>query len=162
MNLELQNLAAKIQLADDSHRALRYAFGLACAERVRPMLEDDRAIQLLDILKGYVEGRVDETALAAAATDAAALANHHRGSTSIDGSKHSAVSATYAVASALAGRALDAADYAAYSTVYGYGSYAVNDPESFTPEYAWQVAALDRLLGEAPITAVQDSARCGN
>ena len=146
MNSELHNLVAKIQLSDDAHRAMRYAFGLACAERVRQMLEDDRAIQLLDILKGYVEGRVDETALAAAATDAAHLANHHRGSNSIDGSKHSAVSATYAVANALAGRALDAADYAAYSTVYGYGSYAVNDPESFAPEYAWQVETFTQLL----------------
>ncbi len=129
---------------------MRYAFGLACAERVRQMLEDDRAIQLLDILKGYVEGRIDKTALAAAAAEAAVLANHHRGSTSIDGTQHSAVSATYAVANALAGRALEAADYAAYSTVYGYASYAVNDPESFAPEYAWQVNAFAAPAQSAP------------
>ena len=146
MNLELQNLAAKMHLSDDVHRATRYAFGLACAERARQMLEDDRAIQLLDILKGYVEGRVDETALAAAAAESAALASHHRGSTSIDGTKHSAVSATYAVAKALAGQAVEAADYAAYSTVYGYGVYAINDPESFAPEHAWQLQALTDLL----------------
>ena len=50
------------------------------------------------------------------------------------------------MANALAGRALDAAEYAAYSTVYGYGGYAVNDPDSFTPEYNWQVDELTRLL----------------
>ena len=82
-----------------------------------------RAIELLDVLKAYVEGRVDEAALAAAAEEAAVVANRHRGSPSIDGSQHSAVSGTYAVAKALAGKALDAADYAAYSTVYGYGGY---------------------------------------
>ena len=113
---------------------------------INQILPKNRAIQLLDLLRGYVEGRVDESALVAAATEAAALASHHRGSTSIDGSKHSAVSATYAVAKALAGQAVEAADYAAYSTVYGYGAYAINDPESFAPEHAWQAQTLQDLL----------------
>ena len=52
-----------------------------------------------------------------------------------------------AVANAIAGRALEAADYAAYATVYGDGGYgAVTDAESFRPEHEWQVAALISLL----------------
>lgn len=146
MNRQLQTLASEINLDDAAHRATRYAFGLACAERVRHALEDDRAIQLLNILRACVNGHIEEAAIAAAATEAAALAHHHRGSTSIDGSKHSAVSATYAVAKALAGQAVEPADYAAYSTVYGYGAYAIIDPESFAPEHAWQVQTLQDLL----------------
>ena len=149
MNQELNTLFNQHHLADAEHRALRYAFAHACAERVRHRLEDARAIELLDVLKAYVEGRADEAALAQAADEAAVVANRHRGSSSIDGSQHSAVSGTYAVARALAGKALDAADYAAYSTVYGYGGYAVSDPDAFAPEHAWQVSTLQRLLREA-------------
>jgi hypothetical protein len=29
--------------------------------------------------------------------------------------------------------------------VYAYGGYAVHDPDSFAPEYAWQVNALRKL-----------------
>ena len=146
MNFELQKLAAAHSLADESHQRLRLAFGLACANRVRHLLEQPRAVELLDVLQAFVDGRADDTALQAAAAEAAHLANHHRGSKSIDGTGHSAVSATYAVAAALAGKAQDAAEYAAYSTVYGYGGYAVNDPDSFAPEYAWQVSAFESLL----------------
>ena len=146
MNFELQKLAAAHSLADESHQRLRLAFGLACANRVRHLLEQPRAVELLDVLQAFVDGRADDTALQAAAAEAAHLANHHRGSKSIDGTGHSAVSATYAVAAALAGKVQDAAEYAAYSAVYGYGGYAVNDPDSFAPEYAWQVSAFESLL----------------
>ena len=98
------------------------------------------------MLQAYVEGRSDDDVRSAAAEEAATLANHHRGSQSIDGTGHSAVSATYAVAAALAGKVQDAAEYAAYSLVYGYGGYAVSDPDAFAPEYAWQVSALESLL----------------
>ena len=146
MNAELHTLATEINLSDEAHRALRFRFGLACANRVRHRLEQPRAAELLDVLQRYVDGGIADAALATAAAEAALVATQHRGSTSIDGTQHSAVSATYAVANALAGRALAAADYAAYSTVYGYGTYAVNDPESFAPEHAWQVATLRQLL----------------
>lgn len=151
MNHELQQLAAAHALGDERNRTLRLRFGLACASRVRHLLEEPRAVELLDVLQSHVDGHCGEATLENAATEAAQVANHHRGSTSIDGTKHSAVSATYAVANALAGRALDAAEYAAYSTVYGYGSYAVNDPDSFSPEYAWQLKTLQRLLAEEPV-----------
>ena len=85
--------------------------------------------------------------LAAAAAEAARLANHHPGSRSLDGVGHAAVSASYAVANALAGRALQAAEYAAYAAVYGAGGYgAVQQRESFQPELDWQLATLRRLV----------------
>jgi hypothetical protein len=99
VNAALQRLATDAGLAGDA--SLRLAFGLACVERVRHLLEEPRAI---------------------------------------------AVSATHALAQALAGRALEAADYAAYAAVYAYGRYAVNDPASFEPEYAWQADCLRRLV----------------
>ena len=155
MNFELQKLAAERSLADENHRALRLAFGLSCANRVRHLLEQPRAVELLDVLQAFVDGHAEDAARQVAAIEAAQLANHHRGSKSIDGSGHSAVSATYALAAALAGKALDAAEYAAYSTVYGYGGYAVNEPESFTPEYLWQVNALYELLQSKAVTSAR-------
>mgnify|MGYP000290624806 CR=1 FL=1 len=59
---------------------------------------------------------------------------------------------TVAVAES-AGKALDAADYAAYSTVYGYGGYAVNDPDAFAPEHGWQVSTLKTLLAKNAVVA---------
>jgi hypothetical protein len=61
----------------------------------------------------------------------------------MNGCGHAAVSATYAVANAINGKALQAASYAAYATVYASGGYAaVADREAFEPEFAWQLAAL--------------------
>ncbi|HSV53658.1 MAG TPA: hypothetical protein VLJ57_16195 [Burkholderiaceae bacterium] len=145
MNHELTRLAADMALHDERHEPLRLAFGLACAARVRHLLEDPGALQCLAVLQAFMEGSVDAAALAQARQEIAALANSHRGSNSIDGSAHAAVSATYAVANALAGRALDAAGYAAYATVYAYGGYAVTDPSAFEGEFAWQVLTLRAL-----------------
>lgn len=152
MNHELQQRIKDAALDSDALRALRYRFAYECANRVRHLLEEPRAVELLDVLHAFVDGRSDEAALTSAADEAAHVANHHRGSASIDGTQHSAVSATYAVAKALAGKALEAAEYAAYSTVYGYGVYAVNDPDSFAPEYGWQVNALEELLTAQTVT----------
>jgi hypothetical protein len=146
MNETLTDLAAECRLSDEANEALRLSFGLACASRVRHLLEDPRALAGLDVLRDYVAGGVDRAVLQSAAAELKDVANRHRGSNSIDGSAHAAVSATYAVANALAGRALEAAGYAAYATVYAYGGYAVNDPSAFAPEHAWQVAELGRLL----------------
>lgn len=147
MNQELAHLAADAGLADPQHEALRLAFGLACANRVRHLLEDPRALASLDALQSFVSGQSDRPALTAAAQQIAAVAGGHRGSSSIDGSAHAAVSATYAVANALAGRALEAASYAAYAAVYAYGGYAVNDPSAFESEFAWQVETFKTLCG---------------
>jgi len=119
---------------------------------VRHLLEEPRVAANLSVLRNFVAGAADEAALSSAAAEAAQSANSHRGSNSIDGAAHAAVSATYAVANALAGKALEAAGYAAYATVYAYGGYAINDRSAFESEFAWQVDALRRLAagGELP------------
>lgn len=149
MNHALSKIAAEIGLSKPDRESLRLAFGLACASRIAHLLEDPRAAACLLVLRDFVAGKGDRTALNAAAEEIAVIANGHRGSNSIDGSAHAAVSATYAVANALAGRALDAASYAAYAAVYAYGGYAVNDPSAFEPEHAWQVDRLETLAAGA-------------
>lgn len=138
----LKDLEAKVADAD----RLRFAFGYACAERVRQLLEEAEVVQCLDVLAGYLSGHVGREALTQAAALAGSLANRHQGSRSLDGVGHAAVSASYAVANAVAGRAAQAADYAAYASVYGGGGYgAVADLESFVPEREWQAARLQEL-----------------
>lgn len=148
MNDALARAAAETGLLEPAQQRLRLAFGLACVRRVEHLLEDERAKGGLAVLQAWVEARADDAALQAAAEHMQAVANGHRGSDSIDGSAHAAVSATYAVANAVAGRPLEAASYAAYASVYAYGGYAVNDRASFEPEFAWQVQELGRLSGK--------------
>jgi hypothetical protein len=145
MNKELERLAAELGLDAQQHELLRLAFGLACVRRVQHLVEDRRALDALAVLDAFVDGRADRAALDHATHEIAAVANSHRGSGSIDGSAHAAVSATYAVAKALAGRALEAAGYAAYASVYAYGGYAVNDPSAFEAEHTWQIQTLRDL-----------------
>ena len=145
MNQELARLAAAVKINEPDREPLRLAFGLACARRVQHLLEDPKAIDGLAVLQTFVDGKSDRSALAQAAQEMAVVANSHRGSNSIDGSAHAAVSATYAVANALAGRALEAAGYAAYAAIYGYGGYAVTDPSAFEGEFAWQVEKFKEL-----------------
>jgi len=110
--------------------SLRLAFGLACVERIEHLLEDPVAIACVAVLRGFIEGRADGAALSAAAQQMAQIAQSHRGSGSIDGCSHAAVSA---------------AEYTAYAMVYAYGGYAVGDPSAFEPEHAWQRATLQEL-----------------
>ena len=145
MNPELTRLAQSLALAD--REDLRFAFGAACAQRVRHLLEDPVAIACVDILDRFVAGTAGRAELEAAAHRVAAVARSHPGSRSLDGGQHAAVSATNTVSRALAGQALEAASYAAYATVYAYGGYAVNDPASFEPEFAWQCETLRALAG---------------
>jgi hypothetical protein len=147
MNEALSRLAQELRLQQPENRPLCLAFGLACAERVQHLLEDPRALECLAFLRDCVQAGCDEGVLSATANEATQIASSHRGSNSIDGSAHAAVSATYAVANALAGRALEAASYAAYAAVYAYGGYAITDPASFEPEFAWQRQQLQRLAG---------------
>ncbi|MEZ0309087.1 MAG: hypothetical protein ACAH21_14280 [Ramlibacter sp.] len=145
MNVPLSDLARSIDLAGPGQEALRLAFGLACVERVQHLLEDPKAVDCLAVLRDFVAQQGSAAELAQARDLIAEVANSHRGSNSIDGTAHAAVSATYAVANALAGRALEAASYAAYASVYAYGGYAVNDPAAFEPEFQWQVDKLGSL-----------------
>ena len=151
MNAELDRLARSAGLDDPAQEHLRLAFGYACVRRVEHFLEEPAVVACLSGLGRYLAGTIDRPALGALAREAAELANRHRGSASIDGCGHAAVSATYAVAQALSGKALQAAEYAAYAAVYGQGGYgAVNDPDSFTPEFRWQVDRLAALISAAP------------
>jgi hypothetical protein len=145
MNPQLDALAASLRLMDEDRAGLRWAFALACAQRVRHLLEDERAVQAVAALQAYVDDPRDEAALLAARQEAEAVARSHPGSKSLDGTAHAAVSATNAVARALAGKALDAASYAAYAAVYAYSGSAVLDPSAFESEFRWQVDELRRL-----------------
>jgi hypothetical protein len=152
MNSELTRLAETMGLQQPCHEALRLAFGLACVRRVQHLLEDPRALDGLAALEAFLEGRLDRAGLEQAAQAMAAVAAGHRGSSSIDGTAHAAVSATYAVAKATAGRALEAASYAAYASVYAYSGHAVNDPSAFGEEFRWQISTFEKLA-QAPAPA---------
>jgi hypothetical protein len=147
MNNGLQNLATELELGRPENQRLRLEFGLACCDRIGHLLEDARVAECLAILRGFLSDERSRGELDDATERAGALARAHRGSASIDGSGHAAVSATNAVANALAGRALDAASYAAYAVVYAYGAYAVRDLAAFQEEFAWQSDTLRRLAG---------------
>ena len=128
------------------YAALKMAFAFECISRVRHLLEDESVLRCAGVLETYLKGGADASALQQAAAGAAALASRHQGSRSLDGVGHAAVSASYAVANALAGQVVQAADYAAYAAVYGEGGYgAVCDPESFVVERNWQLATIERL-----------------
>lgn len=147
MNAELESLAQAVDLKGPANARLRLAFGFRCAQRVRHLLEEPEAVHCLDALGRHLEGGLSDEGLASFAERAHALASQHPGSKSIDGCGHAAVSASYAVAHALAGRALQAAEYAAYAAVYAEGGYgAVADRQSFGPEYVWQVQCLSNLV----------------
>ncbi len=146
MNAALDRLADEVELANPGNERLRLMFGHACASRVRHLLEEPEVERCLQGLGAFIEGTIDRESLDSLAAESARLANHHQGSKSIDGCGHAAVSATYAVANAVQGKALQAASYAAYSLVYAQGgSAAVADPESFEAEFRWQVGALAEL-----------------
>jgi len=155
MNTELHRLAKAADLDAQAHALLRLRFGHACAQRVRHLLESPDAVEGLDTLGAFLEGKADSAALALAEQRMAVVAGSHPGSRSIDGTAHAAVSATYAVYQAVAGRALQAAEYAAYATVYAYGAYAITDPDAFADEFAWQVSTLDRLLREEQLLSMR-------
>lgn len=154
MNAELDTLLRRIEPPSPANHALRLRFGLACVERVEHLLEEPDVIAGLRAFEAAVRTGADAPALASLAARARELANRHRGSRSLDGVGHAAVSSTYAYANALAGNARQAAEYAAYAAVYGQGGYgATLDAESFAPEFAWQAQRLRALLGEPAAAA---------
>jgi len=146
MNSELAQLAATLRLTAPESRELALRFSLACAQRVEHLLEEPEVVECLRVLERYTAGNASLESLSKAAEDAAQLANRHRGSKSIDGCGHAAVSASYGVSKALAGKALDAAQYCAYAAVYASGGYAaVAEREAFEPEFSWQLKCLSSL-----------------
>ncbi len=150
MNHALNSLASELDLAAEAGEHLRLQFTQACVDRIAHLLEDPDVIRCAQGLRRYLDGQIDRQELDRLAREAASLANHHQGSRSLDGCGHAAVSATYATAHGLAGRALQASDYAAYAMVYGEGGHgAVTDRESFEPEYQWQARCLASLAQAA-------------
>lgn len=146
MNDELERLARTLALDAPDRQLLRLRFGHACALRIQHFLEQPEALACLSCLGRYLEGTATAAQLEEASEEAARLACRHPGSRSIDGCGHAAVSATYAVANALTAKALAAASYAAYATVYGTGGYgAVADRSAFDGEFAWQAQTLRSL-----------------
>ena len=119
MHPDLQKIAAELQAqGDDLELSLR--FGLACLEQVSSNLESDESIEALEKFRSLL-GSFDDQAREDIRLLASRISEHatsHPGSKSLDGSRHAAVSATYALAKALSGKAIDAAAYAAYSAVY--------------------------------------------
>ena len=122
----------------------RYRFALACIEDVAPNLEEDSAIGALakfrELVASFDRQRLDE--IKAMAAELKGISQSHQGSRSIDGARHAAVSATYALARAVDGDAVNAAAYAAYSAIYAYGGYAVSDPASFDEAHQKQLDML--------------------
>ncbi len=150
VNDNLERLARRLELNAPAHERLRLTFGHACVLRVKHLLEDPAVIECLAGLSRFLEGSLSDAERQRLAAEVSRLANQHPGSKSIDGCGHAAVSATYAVANAIAGKALQAADYAAYAMVYGEGGYgAVAERGSFDPEFDWQVLCLAILAKDA-------------
>jgi len=102
MNESLERLGEQLHLNDSRNERLRLAFGCACAMRVKHFLEDPEVEACLTGLGLYLDGAASHEQLLRFAGQASHLANRHQGSKSIDGCGHAAVSATYAVANALA------------------------------------------------------------
>lgn len=153
MNEALDRLAQQLQLDAPGNERLRLVFGNACALRVKHLLEEPPVLECLAALGQYLDGTLARAQLESTAANAVRLAHQHQGSKSIDGCGHAAVSATYAVAHALCGKAVQAAEYAAYASVYGQGGYgAISDLASFQPEFAWQVSCLASLAATRQAT----------
>ena len=94
MNASLDRLARALSLEAPAREHLRFAFGLACVQRVQHLLEEPRAAACLTGLRDFLAGAIDRPTLDDFAAEAAGLANRHPGSNSIDGCGHAAVSAT--------------------------------------------------------------------
>ena len=143
---ELKRLAGDADLDAENRFGLRIAFGLACIERVEHLLTDPDVIAALSQGKNFITGERDRQALQEAAASAATAARSHAGSNSLDGAGSAAVSTSHGVAAALAGRALEAAEYAAYAGVYSYASHAVTDLSAYAEEHRWQINKLSELI----------------
>ena len=144
------------ELDASAYERLRLEFGYLCICRVEHLLEEPAVRECLHGLGRFLQGGLGSAEFDALVATAQRLANQHPGSKSIDGCGHAAVSATYAVAKALAGKARQAAEYAAYAAVYGQGGYgAVADRTSFEPEFAWQIEILQSLMARpAPLKTI--------
>lgn len=141
----LIKLAKEIGLESNECFSLRVTFGVACIERVEHLIINSDVHKSLLIGKAFVAGTCDHTKLGKAAKTASEKARSHSGTNSLDGTGSAAVTTSLGVAAALEGKALQAAGYAAYASVYSYASYAVTDPSAYASEHAWQIDMLKQL-----------------
>jgi hypothetical protein len=148
---ELIQLAQEAELDGADQFKLRIAFGIACIERVEHLLTDSSMIDTLSTGKAFVLGECDARELEAAAIKASGIARGHPGSGSLDGTGSAAVSTSHGVVAALAGHALEAAEYAAYANVYAYASYAVTDLAAYEDEHRWQINKFRELVKQPGI-----------
>lgn len=159
MTPELDRLLLHLEPPTEGNLQDRLAFGLLCVERVSHLLEQPEAVDCLQQLRDQVANAARRAYLPSLVARASELAHGHPASRSLDGVGHAAVSATYACAKALAGRARQAAEYAAYAAVYGQGGYgATSDPSSFVPEFVWQAQQLRTLIAPGLARGVQGAA----
>ena len=145
---ELTRFAEEIDLDSAGQFKLRISFGIACMERVEHLLTDGSMIEMLAIGKAFVSGKCNEHVLEEAAGKASEVARSHPGSSSLDGAGSAAVSTSHGVAAALAGRALVAAEYSAYASVYSHASHAVTDLAAYEDDHTWQVNKLQELANK--------------
>ena len=130
MSPELDRLLFALEPASDVNLGERLEFGLLCASRVAHLLEKSEVLACLESLRAIVKNPHIRGELPDLIARSDELANGHQGSKSLDGVGHAAVSATYACAKAIAGRARQAAEYAAYAAVYGQGGYGATSDVS--------------------------------
>lgn len=145
---DLLQLASIVELDHESNFTLRVAFGIACIERVEHLLTNSSVNEAFSIGKRYLSGECSRQVLNDASLRASELARSHPGSGSIDGANSAAVTTSHGVAMALAGKALEAAGYAAYASVYSYASYAVTDISAYKSEHDWQLRILQSLADD--------------
>jgi len=149
---QLTKLARTIDLDSEEHFNLRIKFGIGCVERVEHLLTDESVLAYLSTGKAFLLNKCTHEELREAALLASKAARSHPGSGSLDGAGNAAVSASHGVAAALAGRALDAAGYAAYASVYSYSSHAATDLSAYKTEHDWQTDKLTSLVRDMETT----------
>lgn len=138
MTPDLDHLLSRLSPPSPHNLAARLRFGLCVCNRVEHLLEDPQVLACVAAFRRLMQGAQGLDEHAPIGAEATALAGAHPGSRSLDGVGHAAVSATYACAAAISGKARQAAEYAAYAMVYGHGGYgATLHAEAFVPEYAW-------------------------
>ena len=152
MHPGLEKIVAEIRLLGESPE-LSMHFGLACVEQVSVNLETEASIEALGKFRSLMVdfGPDAQSELQALASKMSIHASQHPGSKSLDGTRHAAVSATYALAKALSGQPVEAAAYAAYSSIYGYGGYAVLDSDSLAEVHTKQLELLNSIKRAARV-----------
>jgi len=147
VNRALRKLASQIKFEDTLSRRDRIEFGLLCVNRVGHLLLDEDIVNVVHKANNYIDGDLSEAEFDTCIKQSEQIARSHAGTNGMDGSGNAAVSASTAVAMALAGRALDAAEYAAYASVYSYSSHSVTDQSAYQPEYQWQADQFRHMFG---------------